>query len=170
MKRSALIIAVMVLGFALVSIRMSAQAPPSNDVNAALVRELHDLRMAIEKLASANTRIQVLSVSASQQEQRISALTNQLIALNGKLADTAAEASFTNSNLERIKEGLRVEADPKQRQALEDQQLGIAAALEHAHFAQSSAQAQVDALRQQIGVEQSNLADLQRRLEMLIAQ
>jgi hypothetical protein len=35
------------------STRTSAQAPPSNDVNAALIRELHDLRLAIEKLASA---------------------------------------------------------------------------------------------------------------------
>jgi len=37
-----------------------AMVPPTNDANAVPVRELHDLRLAIEKLASATAQVQVL--------------------------------------------------------------------------------------------------------------
>jgi chromosome segregation ATPase len=168
MKKSVLIVAVGLLLLAFVSGRTSAQAPPaSNDVNAALIRELRDLRLAIEKLASASSRVQALSARASQQEQRISNLTTQLIALNGKLADSAMDTSIVNARLEQFKELLRVEADPQKRAELEQAQAGFAADASRKGLMQSFVQAQVDAIRQQIAMEQSNLAELDRRLDEL---
>src|SRR4051794_19230103 len=103
MKKSVLIVAVVLLSLAFVSGRTSAQAPPTaNDVNTALIRELHDLRLAIEKLASASSRVQLLSARASQQEQRISGLTTQLIALNGKFAEFAVDTSLATTRLEQF--------------------------------------------------------------------
>src|SRR5207253_9451847 len=115
--------------------------------NAALIRELHDLRLAIEKLASASSRIQVLSARASQQEQRISSLMSQLITLNGKLAEAAADTSSTNATLERFKERLRTESDPKQRAILEEEQVAFSMDLNRKALMQSSVQAQADADR-----------------------
>jgi len=167
MKRSALIAAVVLLGLAFVSVRTSAQAPPTNDVNIALIRELHDLRLAIEKLASASSRVQVLSMRASQQEQLVSNLTSQLITMNSKLTEAGADTSFTNATLEQLKDRLRIESDPKQRAVLEEQQANFAAELNRKRLIQASVQAQADAIRQQIAVAQSNLSDLQRRLDDL---
>jgi hypothetical protein len=168
MKRSVLIVAVVFLALASVSVRTSAQAPPpANDVNAALIRELHDLRLAIEKLASSTSRVQVLSARASQQEQLVSSLTSQLVTLNSKLTEAGADTSFTNATLEQLKDRLRIESDPQRRTVLEEQQAGLTADLNRKRLMQSLAQAQTDAVRQQIAVAQSNLADLQRRLDDL---
>lgn len=144
----------------------SAQTPPSADVNMALVRELHDLRIAIEKLASANTRVQLLSSRASQQEQRVTSLMNQLITLNGKLEEASAQTAFTTSSLERIQDALRMAGtgDPI---ALRDQQKALTSELERNRFMQASLQGQVDAVRQQIAFEQSSLSDFQRKLDEL---
>ena len=166
MKKSVLIMAVVLL-LASISTRTSAQAPPSNDVNAALIRELHDLRLAIEKLASATSRVQVLTARASQQEQLISSLMTQLVTLNGKLGEASADIAFENAMLEQLKERIRTESDPTVRSALEQQQRGSATELDRKRLLQSSVQAQADALRQQIIAEQSNLADIQRRLDEL---
>ena len=168
MKKSLLIVAVVLFSLAFVSARTSAQAPPAaNDVNAALIRELHDLRLAIEKLASASSRVQVLSARAGQQEQRISGLTTQLIALNGKLVESAVDATLANTRLEQLKDHLRVETDPQKRSEFEQEQAALATDLTRRGMMQSSLQAQVEALRQQITFEQSNLTDIQRKLDEL---
>ena len=166
MKKSTSIMAVVLL-LAFVTPRTSAQAPPSNDVNAALIRELHDLRLAIEKLASATSRVQVLTARAGQQEQRISGLMTQLITLNGKLGEGNAEVVFESAMLEQLKERIRTESDPAVRAALEQQQRVSATELDRKRLSQSYVQAQADGLRQQISAEQSNLADIQRRLDDL---
>jgi chromosome segregation ATPase len=169
MKRSALIVAILLLSSELIATRKtSAQAPaPANDVNAALIRELHDLRVAIEKLASASSRVQVLSARVVQREQRISNLITELITLNSKLAEAAVDTSLANAKLEQLQESLRTEADPKQRAILEEAQAGFASDVNRKRVTQSSIQAQVDALRQQIVAEQSSLADIERRLDEL---
>jgi len=61
----------------------------------------------------------------------------------------------------------RVEADPQTRAELEQAQAGFAIDASRKGLMQSSVQAQVDAIRQQIATEQSNLADLERRLDEL---
>jgi chromosome segregation ATPase len=167
MKKSVLIAAVAVLAVTFISARTSAQAPPANDVNAALIRELHDLRIAIEKLASSSSRVQLLAARASQQEQTISNLTTQLIALNSKLAESNADMMISSATLDQLKDRLRSEADPKQRALLESQQTDLTVDFNRKRMMQSSVQAEADALRQQMSAAQAGLADLQRKLDEL---
>jgi chromosome segregation ATPase len=168
MKRSALIVVAVLLLSAFIANDASAQtAPAANDVNAALIRELHDLRLAIEKLASSSSRVQVLAARASQREQHISSLTTDLITLTGKLSEAAAEMSLANARLEQLKERVRTETDPKQRAELEEAQAGFAIDVTRRGLMQSSIQAQVNAIRQQILAEQSDLADIEHRLDEL---
>ena len=164
MRKSALIVATILLAVALLSGRTSAQTPQSNDVNAALIRELHDLRLAIEKLAGANSLAQAYSARAAQEGQLISTLTTQLISLNGKLAEIDADLSLKNAVVERIKDRIRIESDAKQRTVLEEQQNDLAADLNQKRMLQSSLQAQADAVRQQILAEQRRLDELDRWL------
>ena len=168
MKRSIWLVGVSILIVVLVSMWSTAQAPSTNDVNAALIRELHDLRIAIEKLAGATSRVQVLTARTSQQEQRISGLMNQLIQINAKLGEAAADMALKSSALQVLNESLRLATDPKQREALAMEQIELTRQLEHARLTQSSVQAQADAIRQQIFVEQANLEDLQRKLDELV--
>jgi cytidylate kinase len=163
-KKSAWIVTGSLLALALLSGRTSAQAPQSNDVNAAIVRELHDLRLAIEKLAGANSLAQAYAARAAQEGQLISTLTTQLIALNGKLAEGEADLSLKNAVVEQLKDRIRVESDPKQRTILEDQQKDLTVDLNQKRILESALQAQVDAVRQQILAEQRRLDELDRWL------
>lgn len=164
MKKTTLIVAGTLLALAVLTVRTSAQAPQNNDVNAAIVRELHDLRLAIEKLASANSVAQAYSARAAQEGQLISTLTTQLIALNGKLAESQADLSLKNAVVEHLNDRIRVESDPKQRTVLEEQQNDLTADLNQKRILLSSLQAQVDAIRQQILAEQRRLDELDRWL------
>jgi chromosome segregation ATPase len=168
MKRSIWLVAASILIVVLVSIKTPAQTPPTNDVNVALIRELHDLRIAIEKLAGATSRVQVLTARTSQQEQRISGLMNQLIQIYAKLGESTADMASTNSRLQDIGESLRLTSDPKQREELAMVQRDLTQQLERARLTQASIQAQADAIRQQMTVEQTNLEDLQRKLDELV--
>src|SRR5262249_35997334 len=103
----------------------------------------------------------------NQQEQRISGLTTQLIALNGKLAESAVDVTLANARLEQFKDRLRLETDPQKRAELEQAQVGFAEDATRKAMMQSSVQAQLEAVRQQIATEQSNLADIERRLDAL---
>ena len=163
MKKLGLFATIVVLGLFFASAMSSAQAPP-NDMNAALIRELHDLRLAIEKLASANSRVQLLSLRASQEGQLISTLTTELISLNGKVAEAQAATMTANAELERINDRLRTVSDPKDRAVLEEQRNEFALELERKRIVQTPMQAQVEAIRQQIITEQRRLDDLDRAI------
>jgi hypothetical protein len=141
-----------------------AQSQSANDTNAALIREIHDLRLAIEKLAAENSRIQVYSVRAAQQGQLISALTTQLTTLNGKLIESQANLAAANADLEQVKDHLRIETDPQLRTALEERQSNLTYDLNHKRMEQSALQAQIDAIRQQILTEQRRLDEFDRWL------
>jgi chromosome segregation ATPase len=169
MKRSALIVvAALLLSVFIANGNASGQtAPAANDVSAALIRELHDLRLAIEKLANSSSRVQVLAARASQREQHISSLTTDLIGVTGKLSEAAAETSLASARLEQLKERLRTETDPKRRAEMEEEQAGFTIDVTRRGLMQSSIQAQVNALRQQILAEQSDLADIEHRLDEL---
>jgi chromosome segregation ATPase len=164
MKRLGLFAVIVTLVLFLASAITSAQAPSSNDVNAALIRELHDLRLAIEKLANANSRVQLLSVRASQEGQLISTLTTDLISISGKFAEAQAETTMTNATLDRVSDRLRTVSDPRQRAELEEERNALALDLERKRIVQAPMQTQVEAIRQQIITEQRRLDDLERSI------
>jgi len=168
MKKSILIVCALLVTVVLLSSSMPAQAPPPADVNAALVREIHDLRLAIEKLASANSRVQILATRANQQEQRIANLTDQWNALNGKLTEAAAQATRTNARLEEVQRDIRIETDPEKGKVLRDMQSALLFQIEESGSSGSATQAQAESIRQQIIREQANLSDTQRRLDELM--
>lgn len=167
MKKSIWIVCALLVSLAVLSTRLPAQAPQSADVNAALIRELHDLRVAIEKLANANSRVQILASRANQQEQRINNLTDQLNVLNGKLVESSAQIARMNSQIEHAKDSVRVETDPDRRQGFQQELQALTYMLEEKGSAQSAVQMQAEAIRQQIIREQSNLSDTQRLLDEL---
>jgi SMC interacting uncharacterized protein involved in chromosome segregation len=168
MKKSILIVCALLVTVVLLSAKMPAQAPPPADVNAALVREIHDLRLAIEKLASANSRVQILASRANQQEQRIANLTDQLNALSAKITEASTQAQLTTSRVEAMRQDLRSESDPNKRQMLQDAISSLTLELEEKRFSLTSIQAQGESIRQQIIREQTNLSDTERRLDELM--
>jgi hypothetical protein len=67
--------------------------------------------------------------------------------------------------LEQLKESLRTETEPKRRTELQEEQAGFASDVNRKSLTQSSLQAQVDAIRQQILADQSSLTDIERKLD-----
>src|SRR2546425_8718401 len=157
--KSQRIVAVAVLALILLvwSATVTGQGPKDDALTAALVSELRQLRLAIENLSSVNSRMQILSMRANQQEQRLSSVSSQLFSMKAKLTETSAEVNFATTHLEQLKERIRVEVDPKVRDVLEMEQKGATQNLESIRLKQASVQEQVSDLTTQTTTEKDRL-------------
>lgn len=162
------IVAVLMPGTALPATIVAAQTQQLDDpVAAALVVELRLLRTAIESLVAVNSRIQALSARASQQEQRLSRVSDQLLDMRSELVDVSVERSVLETRLQRIEERLRFETDLESRQELEQVQEMISSEFSVASQKEAALQAEVYRLEQQVVAEQSQWSEIQRRFDEL---
>jgi uncharacterized coiled-coil protein SlyX len=159
------VVVVIALSFTVLTAAGQSQAPSTDDLTRAFITELRLLRVAVENLASANSRVQLLSMRAARQEQRLATLSDQLVAMRMKLAEISAEATARAAHIERLQESLRVETDPEKRGELEVMNRDLKETLTGARLKQAAMQAEVDLLMQQAYAEQSRLADTQQRLD-----
>ena len=168
LRRIGLTMFVVAVRTALPATIVPAQAQQADDqVAAALVVELRLLRTAIANLMAANSRIRALSVRASQQEQRLSRVSDQLLTMRTELVDVSVERSVRASQLERIEERIRFETDPQLRQELEKEQRAARFQFNTISLKEAALQAEVDQLSQQAMAEQSRLTEIQQQFSEL---
>jgi hypothetical protein len=158
---------IVVLGPTLFPTAAPAQSAQNDDVTKALIGELRLLRVAIENMAAANSRIQVLSMRAGQQEQRLANVTNQLATVRTSLRSMATDSALHTAEMMQIEERLRLETDPNARRELESHQQQMKAMLNAVRMKEAALQAEVNQLTQQANEEQARLNEIQRRLDDL---
>jgi chromosome segregation ATPase len=146
---------------------VQSQTPASDETTRTFIGELRQLRIAIENLASANSRIQILSLRAGQQEQRLSSLTNQLAPMRLQVAEASSEISIQTEQMRDLEDRLRVQADPKLRQQIELELLARRLSLNSTLMRHAALQAEVDLLTQEAMRENSRLTEIQQRLDDL---
>jgi hypothetical protein len=166
-------VAVLALAFTIFTAKAQSQAPQGEDLTRAFVGELRLLRVAIENLASSNSRVQILSMRASQHEQRLSSVSTQLLAMRTQLAELTAQTASETAILEQLQERIRLEPDPKLRQQYEIEQQAMKMGFNRSRLKQAALQAEVEQLTQEKLAEESRLREIQQRLddvERLLAQ
>lgn len=151
-------------GLMLMAAMAQAPAPQSDDTMRALITELRQLRIAIENLTSANSRVSILAMRANQHEQRLSSLTNQLLNLKNNLLDVTAEVLRHENIVMDLQERLRVESDLTRRQHLEIEHRQMTVSRDAIKLKQTVVQAEVNNLSQQAISEQARLNEIQQRL------
>src|SRR5712692_2837612 len=100
---------------ALVTVGAAPQTAQSGDPMAALLSEVHALRLAMEQSASVAPRVQVTLARLNIEEQRISQLGAQLNLVQRELADAAAESQKIADELADAEKLLQTTADEKVR-------------------------------------------------------
>ena len=159
------LVMVLALTFTILATSAQSQGPSTEDLTRAFVTELRLLRIAMENLASANSRVEILSMRAGRHEQRLASLSDQLIDLRLKLTEVTAQTSREAAVLEDFQERLRVEADPMRRRQLEEEQRMFKSSLNSNRLKQAALQAEVDQLTRQTFEEQARLTEIQQRLD-----
>ena len=123
-RRQQLAVALAVLGFiVLIGVRFPAagQELQREDVLNALLVEVRGLRGAIEHMASASARVQLITSRLQLQEQRINTLVPRLTQQRDRLAAAEREQASIQQSIPDLQESAPREADPETRRVMEAQ-------------------------------------------------
>jgi len=167
-QRPALVIALACLALAIVSatIRATAQTSPT-DTTAALLGEVHELRLAMERSAAVAPRVQLTLARLNIQEQRTGALSAQLDQVRQEQTRTSLETKKMASELEDVQKTLQTTIDASQRRGLELEEEGLKRKLRQQAALDDQLRNRESETTQLLAVEQSRWVDLNAKLDDL---
>ncbi len=91
----------------------------------ALLAEVRQLRLMVEKSISLGPRMQLLLQRAQFQEQRVSRVQQQLDEVRKQIATETARQNSANERLAKIEQDISAESDASRRSQLEDMRSGL---------------------------------------------
>src|SRR5204862_7889269 len=105
-----------IIAFAARTLGAAPQTTAPPDVLAALLGEVHELRLAMERSATVAPRVQLTLARLNIQEQRTIVLSSQLDRVRQEQATAILETKKLTSELEDVQKALQTTiADPSQR-------------------------------------------------------
>ena len=142
---------------------VAGQQRPREDVLDALLVEVRGLRGAIEHMASATARVQLVTSRLQMQEQRLTTLTSRLAQQRERLAAAEMDLASSQQNMAGLQEADQRETDPMKRSIMEMQLTA-----EKQHLPQK--RAEVERLRAEEAELANLIADEQSRWTAINAQ
>src|SRR5260221_2154226 len=98
----------------------SAQSPDSATLQA-LVTEIHQLRLAVERASATTPKIQITLQRLQLQEQRVTRISEQLADVRKQMAASSERKSFPSSFLQGLSTQIGQEQDANKKKAREEQ-------------------------------------------------
>jgi len=167
-QRPALVIALACLALAIASATIRATAQTSaTDTTAALLGEVHELRLAMERSAAVAPRVQLTLARLNIQEQRTGALSAQLDQVRQEQTRTSLETKKMASELEDVQKTLQTTIDASQRRGLELEEEGLKRKLRQQAALDDQLRNRESEATQLLAVEQSRWVDLNAKLDDL---
>src|SRR5207302_1954508 len=114
-----------VLAFAARTLRATPQTTPATDALPALLAEVHELRLAMERSATITPRVQLTLARLNIQEQRTVVLSRQLDQIRQDQAHALLETKKMSSELEDVQKALQTNLDASQRRGYESEEQGL---------------------------------------------
>ena len=146
----------------------ASQAP---DVLQQLLTEVRQLRTALERVASENAAIQVVSVRATMQEERLWRISREVDTLRASLLAASRDVQETATSLKQFEREIAEETDVTRRRGLESELTAMRTRLQTARDKEQQIQAQEAAMATSLSTEEgrwqainTRLDDLERRL------
>lgn len=152
---------------ALATVGAAAQTAPSTDPMAALLSEVHALRLAMEQSASIAPRVQLTLARLNIEEQRISQLAAQLDQIRRELSGAALASKKTSGDLVEVEKSLQTASDDKMRKDLEEAQSVYKRELSQRSFQEQQLRTRENEATQMLSTEQARWIDLNARLDEL---
>jgi hypothetical protein len=156
-----------VLAFAARTLRATPQTPPATDLTAALLAEVHELRLAMERSATVTPRVQLTLARLNIQEQRTVALGRQLDQVRQEQANAVLETKKLSSELEDVQKALQTSLDPSQRRGLEFEEQGLKRKLGQQAAIEDRLRGRDADAAQFLSAEQARWIDLNSKLDEL---
>jgi len=156
-----------VLAFSARTLRATPQTAPATDVLPALLAEVHELRLAMERSATVAPRVQLTLARLNIQEQRTVVRSRQLDQIRQEQANALLETKKLSSELEDVQKALQTTLDASQRRGYEFEEQGLKRKLgQQAAIEDRLRGREVDAA-QLLSAEQSRWIDLNSKLDGL---
>jgi chromosome segregation ATPase len=153
---------------ALLASAAAAPAPAQTSDNAtlqALVSEVHQLRLAIEKSVSLGPRMQLILERAQLQDQKVARISQQLDDVRKRIGDESVRQTQANERLVKVEESLSSETDPHRRNELKEVQVILKA--EAAAGPDQQLAARESELANSLRTEQAILGELDGKLDAI---
>jgi|SRR5450755_1751306 chromosome segregation ATPase len=100
-------------------------ANPDAATMQALLAEVRQLRLTVERTLSLGPRMQLLLQRAQFQDQKVSRISQQLDEVRKQIAAETARQASVNERLIKIEQDISAESDPGRRAQLEDMRGGL---------------------------------------------
>lgn len=158
-------IVLVLVGAAWIAPTVHAQQPSNTDVLAALLTEVRGLRAAMEQMASANARAQLLVGRLQLQETRMSGMIRRLDTVRDSLASARGNYEHLAASLSQFDEGKEPGGVPPAEK--DDMLRGLRAAAAAAKANVERLAAEENQLTADLTGEQSRWVDINQRLDEL---
>lgn len=133
----------------------------------ALLTEVHQLRLAIERAASATPRIQITLQRLLVQEQKVERISRELSGIRQGMTNVSGEQARMTQMSQDLETRIAQEQNPSRRNELERQRSDIRAGAERFARMVQQNQAQETELGSSLRLEQARLDELSDRLTAL---
>jgi len=145
----------------------STQPATTVDPLAALLAEVHALRVAMEQQASIGPRVQLTLARLTIEEQRVSHLVTELSGVRQQVSGTELGMKRTSDELADIEQQLVTEADPVKRRELEARKRSAQLQIRQFALQLEQTRAHENDAAQALASEQARWVDLNSRLDEL---
>jgi hypothetical protein len=149
------------------TIGASAQAPAASDPLAALLAEVHALRVAMEQQATVGPRLQLTLARLTIEEQRVSHLSSDLTNVRQQLAGQEVAVQRTSAEAADLERQLQLETDPTRRREIESGLRNAQLQIRQFGTEQQQLQIRENEAAQALAAEQARWTDLNSRLDEL---
>ena len=146
---------------------LAQSAGVGSDTLSRLLLEVHALRVAVERSASANPQVQLLSARLTVQNERLIRATRDADAVHVELGNIQRNVASFSVEASEIEDALSHEADPAKQQALKRNGLMVKQQLETSIAAEARLRARDVEFANALATEQIQWAELNRRFDEL---
>jgi len=162
------VLATAVILLAVMKLPASGQGTTTNsDVLAALLTEVRGLRAAMELMASAGLRVQLVMGRLQLQEQRVTTMLRRLDDVRDRVLREEHDVARMQQDLTRMQNATQHVIDPKERQAIEEQSGELKGHLARAQMQLQRLRTEQADIAGSVAAEQSRWVDINQRLEEL---
>jgi hypothetical protein len=160
--------ACLVLGLVAKTISATPQTTASTDLTAALLAEVHELRLAMERSTTVAPRVQLTLARLNIQEQRTVVLGRDLDQIRQQQATASLETKKLSGELEDVQKALQTApSDPSQRRGFEFQEQDLKRKLRQQAAIEDRLRVRESEAAQLLSAEQARWIDLNSKLDEL---
>jgi hypothetical protein len=162
-RQTAIAAAIFITGCALPILAQSQ----SGDPLAALLNEVHQLRLTMERAATTAPEVQLLGARLRVQNERVSTASRDVAAIREGIDARSSQQASVKAEEAKLQDALAIEVDPTRRREFVQQQARLKELAEHLSAEEQRLRAREAELSSYWAGEQTQWMELNRRLDEL---